>query len=132
MPARSDGSADCVNVTMPAAPEYLHVLRSVIGSIGALANAPIDVIEDLRLSVDEACSQLLASGLQSTLLRLEVARGDDVVEVVASVDAVSEAWPPAGGEDTLAWQILRALADSPRFEQTPAGVAIRFAKRLSP
>lgn len=121
---------DNVNVSIPANADYLHVLRSVLGSLGALADASIDVIDDLRISVDEACSQLLMSGNGGGTLSMQVRRDPGTVDVVASIDAAPEPWPPAGADESLAWQLLQALVDEASFERTEQGVGIRFRKRL--
>jgi serine/threonine-protein kinase RsbW len=122
-----------VTVSVPARPEFVHVLRSVIASVAARADLTYDQIDDLRLAVDEACAQLLT--LRGTpgalLLRVRALEGGGL-EIVASIDIEGVAWPPAGAERTLTWQVLSALADEARFEQTDGHPALRLTKRRVP
>lgn len=121
-----------VNVVIPANAEFVHVLRSVVGSIGALADASIDAIDDLRLAVDEACAHLLASAADATRLWLTVRSGSGDIDVLAQLDAEPAAWPPADVAESLGWRILSGLVQEPRFERTDGRVGIGFSKRLGP
>ncbi len=119
-----------VSVSVPARPDFVHVLRSVVAAVAARANFTYDEIDDLRLAVDEACAQLLSFGHGATSLRLdvEVAAGGDALRLTASTDADGAAWPPAGGERTLTWQVLSALADQASFANIDGGPAMQLVK----
>ncbi len=121
-----------VSVQVPARPDLVHVLRSVIASIAARAEFTYDQIDDLRLAVDEACAQLLATapGTMLTMVIREVDIGG--IEILASVDSDGAAWPPTGVEHTLTWQVLAALADEARFEHLDGHPALRLTKRRLP
>lgn len=122
-----------IAVSVPARPEFVHVLRSVVASVAARLDFPYDAIEELRIAVDEACSQLLATGGgRASTLRLRITPSTDGVELVASSDAVRVPWPPANAERTLAWQVIEALADRAAFEQHDGGPALRIAKSARP
>jgi serine/threonine-protein kinase RsbW len=122
-----------VTVSVPARPEFVHILRSVIASVAARADLTYDQIDDLRLAVDEACAQLLAvPGLPGSLRLVVRSLDDGGLEIVASIDVDNAVWPPAGAERTLTWQVLSALADEARFEQTDGHPALRMTKRRVP
>jgi serine/threonine-protein kinase RsbW len=122
-----------VNVKVPARPEFVHVLRSVIASVAARADFTYDDIDDLRLAVDEACAQLLGiDGVGSALSMIVRGLDGGGLEVVVSVDARGATWPPAGAERTLTWQVLSALADEARFENADGRPALRLTKRRVP
>lgn len=121
-----------VTVSVPARPDFIHVLRSVVAAVAARADFTFDSIDDMRLAVDEASAQLLAFAAPATMLTLRITLSDEgSLEVVASTDAdVSTAvWPPEGAERTLTWQVLSALADEARFERLDSGPALRLWKR---
>jgi serine/threonine-protein kinase RsbW len=122
-----DANPEAVRVTVPARAEFLHVVRTVIGSVAARHDLTIDAIEDLRIAVDEACAQLLAT--RGTTITVEIGPGDGVVETVCATDAAVGAWPPDGIEHTLAAQVLRGLADSVVWELTGSGPSVRISKR---
>jgi serine/threonine-protein kinase RsbW len=125
-------SAD-ITVSVPARPEFVPVLRSVVAGVAARLDFPYDAIEDLRIAVDEACSQLLATGGgQASALRLRITPSRDGIELVASSDARRVSWPPANAERSLAWQVIEALADRAAFEQDGGGPALRIAKSVRP
>jgi serine/threonine-protein kinase RsbW len=122
-----------VSVRVPARPEFVHVFRSVIASIAARADFTYDEIDDLRLAVDEAFAQLLTiHGTATTLTMLVRSLDGGAVEVVASIDADAAAWPPQGAEHSLTWQVLSALADEARFENSDGHPALRLIKRRVP
>jgi serine/threonine-protein kinase RsbW len=118
---------DTISIVVPARAEFLHVVRTVIGSVAARGNLPIDAIEDLRIAVDEACAQLLVAKGSSITIRISASH--DHVEVVCSTDADIAAWPPEGVQHTLAAQVLQGLADDVSWERDGDGPAVRVAKR---
>ena len=116
-----------ISIVVPARAEFLHVVRTVVGSVAARGNQTIDAIEDLRIAVDEACAQLLVAN--GTSITARVTAADDRVEVVCSTDAEVAAWPPDGVQHTLAAQVLQGLADDVAWERDGEGPAVRVAKR---
>lgn len=120
---------DVVRIFVPARSEFVHVLRSVTGAVAGRLALSLDDLDDLRLAVDEACARLLSLRREPGLLRLEMRPVADVVEIVVAVDAATTAWPPIGFEDTLAWRVLDALAETVRFELWNGAPAIRIVKR---
>jgi serine/threonine-protein kinase RsbW len=120
-------SDDSVQITVPARAEFLHVVRTVVGSVAARHDLTIDAIEDLRIAVDEACAQLLAA--RGSQVVVEITPNGQGVEAVCSTDADVAAWPPEGIEHSLAAQVLQGLADSVAWERTAAGPAVRVGKR---
>jgi serine/threonine-protein kinase RsbW len=121
-----------VSVKVPARPDFVHVFRSVIASVAARVEFTYDEIDDLRLAVDEACAHLLAAGAGTTLTMLVRPIDGGGLEILASIDADGSAWPPAGAERTLTWQVLSALADEARFEHVNGHPALRLVKRRVP
>jgi serine/threonine-protein kinase RsbW len=111
---------------MPARAEFVHVLRSVVASAAAHMNLSVDSIDDLRLSVDEACAQLLKAVPGASMLAVSIARMGLDVEVVVSADGDARPWPPEGHERSLAWQVLSGLSDEVTFERSPSGPAVRI------
>lgn len=118
-----------VRATIPARAEFVKVLRGVVSSVAARLRFDFETIEDLRLAVDEACAHLLAAAPSPERIELEVHFANGSLDVLARRDSVPEQWPPEGARRTLAWRVLTALTDEARFEDAPAGAAIRFRKR---
>lgn len=116
-----------VVISVPARAEFLHVVRTVVGSVAARHDLTIDAIEDLRIAVDEACAQLLVARGTEITVRLEAT--DAGLEAVCSTDADVPDWPPDGVEHSLASQVLQGLADGVAWERTEHGPSVRVAKR---
>ena len=121
-----------VTVTVPARPDFVRLLRTVVSTVGARLDMTYDRIDDLRIAVDEACAQLLAISDGNMTMRVEP-DGERVIVVVSSDAPVGEgAWPPADVEESLAWRILDGLADEVRFELGEGGPAVRVAVGARP
>lgn len=118
-----------ITVSVPARPDFVHVLRSVVASVAGRASFSYDAMEDLRLAVDEACAHLLAVPGPAVVLSLRITSSDGAIEVVVWTDADPAEWPRPDVERTLTWQVLTALADEARFERTGDGPALRLTKR---
>ncbi len=120
-----------ITVRLPARPEYLHVLRAAVSSVAARLNFTVDHIDDLRMAVDEACSQLLAISSPADTLTIRMLPEGESLVIITATDAAPALWPPAGVRQTLAWQVLSALADDVGFERDGNGAALRLVKRGS-
>lgn len=116
-------SAD-VTVTIPARPDFVRLLRTVVASVGARFDLTYDRIDDLRMVVDEASAQLLR--VPSQTLTMTVRPGERMVILVRTDASSNGAWPPAEFEETLAWRVLSGLADDVRFEQADGAPAVRI------
>jgi serine/threonine-protein kinase RsbW len=120
-------SQAAVTITVPARAEFLHVVRTVVGSVAARHNLTIDAIEDLRIAVDEACAQLLVA--RGSSITVELAAGAGGIQATCSTDAEVDVWPPDGVEHSLAAQVLQGLADEVAWQRTASGPAVRVGKR---
>jgi serine/threonine-protein kinase RsbW len=114
-----------VTVTVPARPDFVRLLRTVVSSVGARLDLTYDRIDDLRIAVDEACAQLLA--IPSNTMTMRVTPDGNRIKVLVCSDATvgADGWPPSNVEDSLAWRILAGLADEVRFELSDMGPAVR-------
>jgi serine/threonine-protein kinase RsbW len=104
-----------IEVSLPAQPEFLHILRSVVASAAASRDFTIDSIDDLRLVVDEACGQVLELSPDSTVLNLTIGFRDGALELTVSGDG-SSSKTPEDIKESMAWTILSALSDSVNIE----------------
>lgn len=104
-----------IEVSLPAQPEFLHILRSVVASAAASRDFTIDAIDDLRLVVDEACGQVLQLSPDSTVLKLTIGFREGALELTVSGDG-SSAKAPEDIKESMAWTILSALSDTVNIE----------------
>jgi len=110
--AEQGASNDTVELTVPADPAYVSVLRTVTASLAARRDFTIDEIDDLRIAVDEASALLLPHAVDAGSLSASFAGADNTLTIQVSVSL-----PPGGSTDgpdqtSFAWMVLAALADS--------------------
>jgi hypothetical protein len=105
-----------ITLTAPAEPGSLQVLRAIAGSIASRLDLSIEVVEEIRIAVDEAGTLLLKLGGDELCLEVD-AHGPDFAAVL-SVDADTEAWPDAVVEDSWPWRVIAGLCDEARFERS--------------
>lgn len=121
-----------VAITVPASAESARVLRAVVGSIAIGLDFTYDEIDDLRLALDEAFTQLLSAAPGVETVVVDLTSADGAIEVTASCGADVNPWPPSGARGELTWQVLTALTDQASFERARERPAIRFTKRPGP
>jgi serine/threonine-protein kinase RsbW len=108
---RRANATDTVELTVPADPAYLSVLRTVIASLAAQRDFTLDEIDDLRIAVDEAGALLLPHAGPGS--RLSAVFGGSATTVAVEV-AVTTPHGEVGHPDrsSFAWLVLTALTDS--------------------
>lgn len=106
--ARRGRGPDAVELRVAARLENLVVLRTLVGAVGAFSDLDFDAIADLRLAVDEACTQLIRSSLPEATLVVIVDPHADVVVVEASTECGSEDVVTPG---SFSWHVLSSLTD---------------------
>jgi serine/threonine-protein kinase RsbW len=107
-----------VQLEIPASGAYLAVARAAATGLAAQLQFTYEEIDDLRIAVDEACTQLLARRGSATTLNVAYHLDDAELRVDVSIEAPDRGDPLA--RDTFAWQILAAMTDEVR-EQSEAG-----------
>ena len=107
-----------VHLEIPASGAYLTVVRAAATGLAAQLQFTYEEIDDLRIAVDEACTQLLARRGSATTLNVAYHLADGELRVDVSIEAPDRGEPLE--RDTFAWQILSAMTDEVR-EQSEAG-----------
>ena len=100
-----------VEVRTTASATQVALLRSFAVDVAMRMDFDLDVIEDLRVVVDEACSLLVRLGRADADLICRFEPGELGLRVQLSVETDR---PLAPSEDPLGWQIINALADTVR------------------
>ncbi|MGV0625444.1 ATP-binding protein [Mycolicibacter minnesotensis] len=91
--------------------ESLAVVRMLVGAMAAFEDLDVDRVADLRLAIDEACTQLIRASTQEGALTVVIdPRVEDVTVRVTAVCADDE-----GGEvlkpGDFSWHVLTSLVD---------------------
>jgi serine/threonine-protein kinase RsbW len=98
-----------VEVRIAAAPAHLSVIRAVAQDLAMRGDFTLDAISDLKMAVDEACSELISRALPDGELvcRFTVERD----QIHFSAEAVTgSAVPPS--RESFGWRVLTALTDA--------------------
>ncbi|SOD73255.1 serine/threonine-protein kinase RsbW [Jatrophihabitans sp. GAS493] len=117
---------DEVELTLPAKPEYISVLRSLTATLAARCDLTVDEIDDLRIAVDEAVGLLLPHASGDTPLKSWFRVSSGGIEITTSVCAEPGAEPDRVG---FAWTVLEAVSDELDVEHQGEELTIRLTKR---
>lgn len=97
-----------VELRVAARLDNLAVLRTLVGAVGAFADLDFDSVADLRLAVDEACTQLIRAAAPGATLTVVIDPGVDVVVVEASTECDTADVVTPG---SFSWHVLSSLTD---------------------
>lgn len=100
--------SDTITLTIPADTAHVAMARSVAASMSAHADLPIDQLEDVRLAVDEALSQVIADAPESSPVTCTYTVDGDGLTITVAGTSTSGAVPSTG---TFSWIVMRALVD---------------------
>ncbi len=104
------GEFDGIELTIPAQPNLLSLVRMTAGVVAARADLDLDDVEDLRLAVDELCLPFMDP---TGRLRLRYLWDGETIEISCTALGRNGPAPDGSGElrDELSAQILDALVD---------------------
>ena len=130
----TDRSTTDVKLTLPARPENVSVIRHVLGAFAEALRLPDDLVEDLRLAVTEACTNVVRHAYPADIpgpVEISIVPTDDFVTVVVSdhgrgIGASSDTTGPG-----LGLPLIAAIADEVELQPVPGGgsrVAMMFAR----
>jgi serine/threonine-protein kinase RsbW len=126
---RPESTTPPVLLSVPADKDYVVLIRSAVGHLGARIGLTMEELGDLRLAVSEACALLLLPDeLDATSATLECrfAERDGGLSVAVAADAEREATPQVGG---FGWNLLEALVDELEWSNVQGRAEVRLVKR---
>ena len=107
-----------VRLTLPARPENVAVIRHVLGAFAEALELPADVVEDLRLAVTEACTNVVRHAYRNEPGSIDVVvrpSGDRLELIVIDQGRGMGRSVDTGGPG-LGLPLIAALAESVRIE----------------
>ena len=130
----TERSTTDVKLTLPARPENVSVIRHVLGAFAEALRLPDDLVEDLRLAVTEACTNVVRHAYPAGVpgpVEISIVPSDGFVTVVVSdhgrgIGASSDTTGPG-----LGLPLIAAIADEVELQPVPGGgsrVAMTFAR----
>ena len=124
-----------VKLTLPAQPENVSVIRHVLGAFAEALRLPDDLVEDLRLAVTEACTNVVRHAYppeHTGPVEISILPLEEHVTVVVSdhgrgIGTSSDTTGPG-----LGLPLIAAIADVVDLQPVPGGgsrVAMTFSRR---
>src|SRR5689334_5911146 len=123
-----------VKLTLPARPENVAVIRHVLGAFAEALRLPDGLVEDLRLAVTEACTNVVRHAYSPESpgpVEVSIRPEDDAVSVVVAdrgrgIGTSSDTSGPG-----LGLPLIAAIADEVELQPVPGGgsrVAMTFVR----
>lgn len=123
-----------VKLTLPARPENVSVIRHVLGAFAEALRLSDDLVEDLRLAVTEACTNVVRHAYPADVpgpVEITIRPTEEVVSVVVAdhgrgIGSSSDTTGPG-----LGLPLIAAIADEVELQPVPGGgssVAMTFAR----
>src|SRR4051812_2964487 len=124
-----------VKLTLPARPENVSVIRHVLGAFAESLRLPDDLVEDLRLAVTEACTNVVRHAYpvdQTGAVEIAIRPQAEHVSVTVSdrgrgIGTSSDTTGPG-----LGLPLIAAIAEVVELEAVPGGgsrVAMTFSRQ---
>jgi anti-sigma regulatory factor (Ser/Thr protein kinase) len=124
-----------VRLSLPARPDSLGVIRHVLGAFAEALRLPPDLIEDIRLAVTEACTNVVRHAYdgEDGPIDVVVRPSRDRLEIVISDRGRGMAPSPDIEGPGLGLPLIAALADSVELQETSvAGSRLKMAFECRP
>jgi anti-sigma regulatory factor (Ser/Thr protein kinase) len=123
-----------VRLTLPARRENVAVVRHVLGAFAEALDLPLEIVEDMRLAVTEACTNVVrhAYGPESGHLEIMIRPAGDVLDVIVSDSGRGIGPSPDTGGPGLGLPLIAALTHRLEIEHAPdsgSRLAMSFLRR---
>jgi anti-sigma regulatory factor (Ser/Thr protein kinase) len=125
-----------VEMSLPAVPENIAVVRRLLGAVGEALQLDTELVEDLRLAVTEACTNVVRHAYGGDVagpIELTVAQSEDRLRIVVGDRGRGLGPSPDTSGPGLGLPLIAAIADSVEIERRAPGtgsrVAMSFARR---
>jgi anti-sigma regulatory factor (Ser/Thr protein kinase) len=111
-----------VRLTLPARPENVAVIRHVLGAFAEALRLPPELVEDMRLAVTEACTNVVRHAYrdgESGPIDVVIRPNGDRLDLIVADDGqgIGPSRDVAG--PGLGLPLIAALADSVELQQGP-------------
>jgi anti-sigma regulatory factor (Ser/Thr protein kinase) len=113
-----------VRLTLPARPENVAVVRHVVGAFAESLHLPPNVVDDIRLAVTEACTNVVRhayDGGDPGPLEIVIRPNGEMIDVIVSDRGRGLAPSPDTAGPGLGMSLIAALVHSLEVQQVPAG-----------
>jgi serine/threonine-protein kinase RsbW len=108
-----------VRLTLPARPENVAVIRHVLGAFADALRLPADLVEDMRLAVTEACTNVVRHAYDEDHpgpIDVVIRPNGDRLDLIVSDEGRGVGPSPDIAGPGLGLPLIAALADAVEFE----------------
>ena len=128
---------DDIRLSLPARPESIVVVRQLIATFGEAVGVAKTTVDDMRLAVTEACTNVVRHAYDAADGRIDVViRHDgDAISVIVSDDGRGLGGSPDVAGPGLGLPLIAALADKLEIEHPArrgSRLAMSFLRRRAP
>jgi serine/threonine-protein kinase RsbW len=126
-----------VHLTLPARPENVAVIRHVLGAFAEALQLPAELVEDMRLAVTEACTNVVRHayrGSEPGPIDVVIRPNGERLELIVADygSGLGSATPDLAGPG-LGLPMIAALADTVEIEHAPSrGSRVAMSFRCRP
>jgi serine/threonine-protein kinase RsbW len=125
-----------VRLTLPARPENVSVVRHVLGAFAEALHLPETVVEDIRLAVTEACTNVVRhayDGIDPGPLEIVIRPEGDLLDVIVTDRGRGIGPSPDTTGPGLGLPLIAAIVDSLEIQHAPsAGSRLSMSFRCGP
>jgi anti-sigma regulatory factor (Ser/Thr protein kinase) len=125
-----------VRLTLPARPENVAVIRHVLGAFAEALQLPADLVEDMRLAVTEACTNVVRHAYHDGKpgpIDVVIRPNGDLLDLIVSDQGAGIGPSPDIAGPGLGLPLIAALADHVEIEQGPTrGSRLRMSFQCRP
>lgn len=107
-----------IEVRIGANPAHLSVVRAVAADLAMRADFDLDAISDLKMAVDEVCSELVSRSVDGAVLVCRFGVDGEQIHFTAEAPVTSASTP---SRESFGWRVLSALTDSVNTWVVPDG-----------
>ena len=110
---------ESVGITIPSHPKYLSIVRKTTSAVGELYEIPDTDLEDIKLAIDEACSNVIKH-----------AYGGDATKKIVVKYAVTKKLFKVIIEDSGMKAHIKFMQGRSLNDVRPGGLGIHFIRRV--
>lgn len=121
-----------VRLAVPAAPEYLRVVRLTAAGLASRMGFTFDEVEDLRIAVDELCYPLVREPSLDRMVELRFTIAAEALAIEGETTRPGPAELADFEPNELSTQILAAVVDEHEITASHGHIRFRLSKRLVP
>jgi serine/threonine-protein kinase RsbW len=126
-----NGTRETVSLSLPADPESIALVRTMVAGVASKLALPYDAVDDLRIAAAEASAMLLTYGADGSRLRVDLVPSQADLRLTIWVEG-SGAGSDLTGSDSLAWRVIEGLADEAEVTDVDGDAAVELLLRTVP